>query len=50
MPDMFSNVWESSAPLALLDLIIVFYLVYVLLLLVRERECLRRFTFGLPLR
>ena len=35
MPDFLSNVFEHSGPLALLDLIIVFYLVYVLLLLVR---------------
>lgn len=35
MPEFLSNVFEHSGPLALLDLIIVFYLVYVLLLLVR---------------
>jgi uncharacterized protein (TIGR00159 family) len=35
MPEFLSNILEHSGPLALLDLIIVFYLVYVLLLLVR---------------
>ena len=35
MPEFLSNALESSGSLALLDLIIVFYLVYVLLLLVR---------------
>ncbi len=35
MPEFLSNALEHSGPLALLDLIIVFYLVYVLLLLVR---------------
>lgn len=35
MPEFLSNALENSGSLALLDLIIVFYLVYVLLLLVR---------------